>query len=126
MKLNAGVVTPLLKETRQFYTEKLGFGIRFQNDWYLLLHTPGGDNDLAFLAPDLDNQAPVFQRPYTGNGMFITIEVPDVQKIYDQVKSAGASIYREMKKEDWGDTHFIVVDPNGIGIDFVQYEAPAE
>ena len=41
MKLNAGIVTEKLAESKKFYTETLGFGVTFENEFYLLLHTPG-------------------------------------------------------------------------------------
>ena len=40
MKLNAGIVTDKLQATKAFYTEVLNFGVSFENDFYLLLHTP--------------------------------------------------------------------------------------
>jgi uncharacterized glyoxalase superfamily protein PhnB len=30
----------------------------------------------------------------------------------------------ELGDEPWGDRHFAIVDPNGIGIDLVKYSAP--
>lgn len=126
MKLNAGIVTPNLPETEKFYTEQLGFGVRFKNEWYLLLHTPDGSQDLAFLQPELDNQAPIFRPAFQGQGVFLTIEVPDVHELYATLKDRGIPMAIDIKKEAWGDTHFAIVDPNGIGIDFVHYEAPAE
>ncbi len=126
MKLNAGIITPHLAETEKFYTEQLGFGVRFKNEWYLLLHTPDGSHDIAFLQPELDNQAPVFRPAFQGQGVFLTIEVDDVQALYDRFKERGLPMAIDLKKEAWGDTHFAITDPNGIGIDFVHYEAPPE
>jgi catechol 2,3-dioxygenase-like lactoylglutathione lyase family enzyme len=40
MKLNAGIITEKLQETKKFYTEFLDFGVSFENEFYLLLHTP--------------------------------------------------------------------------------------
>lgn len=38
MKLNAGIVTEKLEETKRFYTKNLGFGVTFENEFYLLLN----------------------------------------------------------------------------------------
>jgi len=38
MKLNAGIITHKVVETKAFYTEVLDFGIRFENDFYLLMN----------------------------------------------------------------------------------------
>ena len=52
MKLNAGIVTAKLSETKSFYTEVLGFGITFENEFYLLLHTPDQKAEISFLLPN--------------------------------------------------------------------------
>ena len=33
MKLNAGIITEKLMESKLFYMEKLGFGVTFENDF---------------------------------------------------------------------------------------------
>jgi len=124
MKLNAGIITDKLAECLQFYTEVLGFGIRFQNEWYLLLHTPDGSTELSFLAPALEHQHPLFQKAFSGAGVYLTIEVEDVDALYADMKSKGVPITMEIKDEDWGDRHFILTDPNGIGVDLVQHSPP--
>ncbi len=39
MKLNAGILTTKLAESKAFYSDILGFGVTFENEFYLLLHT---------------------------------------------------------------------------------------
>lgn len=123
MKLNAGIITHKLRETRDFYVNRLGFGVTFENEWYLLLHAPNGGNEIAFLKPQLPSQAPIFQQSFKGEGVFLTIEMEDVDAWYKVIKSKGIPIVVEMRDEEWGDRHFAVADPNGIGIDFVRYQA---
>lgn len=74
MKLNAGIVTEKLSETKSFYTSVLNFGVTFENDFYLLMHTPGGEAEVSFLLPNHPSQQPLFQKPFNGQGMYITIE----------------------------------------------------
>ncbi len=40
MRLNAGILTKKLEETKYFYTQHLRFSIKFETDFYLLLNTP--------------------------------------------------------------------------------------
>jgi len=124
MKLNAGIITEKLEETKKFYTEKLNFGVLFENEFYILLHTPEGEAQLSFLLPNHPSQKPIFQKPFKGQGMYLTIEVDDVDKVYGELKQKGVAIEIEIRDEPWGDRHFAIVDPNGIGIDFVTYTAP--
>lgn len=126
MKLNAGVITTKLAESKAFYTNLLGFGITFENEFYLLLHTPDGKEGISFLLPDHPSQQPFFHKPYTGKGMYLTIEVEDVDKLYAELKKKGAVIKIAIRDEPWGDRHFAIEDPNGIGIDIVKYSPPAK
>lgn len=124
MKLNAGIITSKLKETKEFYIEKLGFGIVAELDWFIQLHTPNKDFEISFMAPNLPSQPPIFSPEFNNKGIFLTIEVEDVDAWYEEIKKRGIPIEVEMKDETWGDRHFAVVDPNGIGIDFVHHTPP--
>ena len=124
MKLNAGIITNKIKESKEFYTQVLGFGVAFENDFYLLLHTPDGKFELSFLLPNHPTQQPMFHAAFEGKGIYLTIEVEDVDALYKAVKSKGATIALELRDEPWGDRHFSIVDPNGVGIDLVRYQAP--
>jgi catechol 2,3-dioxygenase-like lactoylglutathione lyase family enzyme len=126
MKLNAGIVTPKLAESKAFYTNLLGFGVTFENEFYLLLHTPGREAEISFLLPDHPSQQPFFHKPYLAQGMYLTIEVEDVDKLYAELKKKGATIKIDIRNEPWGDRHFAIQDPNGIGIDIVKYSPPAQ
>jgi len=121
MKLNAGIVTDKLAETKAFYTEVLDFGVTFENEFYLLLHTPDKQNEISFLLPDHPSQQPLFHKPFNGQGIYLTIEVEDVDKIYKSLKKQGIEIKIDLRDEPWGDRHFAISDPNGIGIDIVKY-----
>lgn len=124
MKLNAGIITEKLAETKAFYTEILGFGVTFENDFYLLMHTPNHSAEISFLLPNHPSQQPLFQSAFNGQGVYLTIEVDDVDLIYNQLKSKGIAIKIELRDEPWGDRHFAIQDPNGIGIDIVKYTQP--
>jgi uncharacterized glyoxalase superfamily protein PhnB len=124
MKLNAGIITEKLSETKLFYTKVLGFGVSFENEFYLLLHTPNKSDQISFLLPNHPSQKPIFQSPFTGKGMYITIEVENVDELYQTIKKQGIEIEIELRNEPWGDRHFAIVDPNGIGIDIVTYSKP--
>lgn len=126
MKLNAGIVTNKLVETKAFYMEKLGFGITFENDFYLLLHTPDQKFQISFLLPNHPSQQPLFHEPYSGKGMYLTIEIENVDELYQKLKETEIDIKIEMRDEPWGDRHFAILDPNGIAIDMVQYSVPED
>jgi uncharacterized glyoxalase superfamily protein PhnB len=121
MKLNAGIVTTKLAETKQFYTRLLDFGVTFENEFYLLMHTPDRTAEISFLLPNHPSQQPIFHSPFAGQGMYLTIEVERVDEWYAKLKDKGAELEVDLRDEPWGDRHFTIQDPNGIAIDIVTY-----
>ena len=124
MKLNAGITTKKLKETKEFYSKYLNFGVTFENEFYLLMHTPNKQAELSFLLPNHPSQASIFHHEFKGEGMYLTLEEHDVDSLYKEIKLKGAEIKVHLKDEPWGDRHFAIEDPNGIKIDIVRYQAP--
>lgn len=122
MKLNAGIITEKIAETKKFYTEVLDFGVTFENEFYLLLHTPNQQAELSFLLPNHPSQQALFQKPFKGEGIYVTIEVEDVDQLYKNIQKKGIPIQIELRDEPWGDRHFAIKDPNGVGIDLVKYQ----
>lgn len=127
MKLNAGIITKNLEASKDFYVNKLGLKVRFESDFYLLLHTEGKvDTEIAFLLPNHPTQTDIFKSEFNGKGVFITIEVENVDKVYKEIKAKQIPIVLEIKDEEWGDRHFAIQDPNGVGIDFVTHTPPIQ
>jgi uncharacterized glyoxalase superfamily protein PhnB len=121
MSFYNGIVTDKLRESIEFYTKNLDFSVMFENEWFVLLEKAG--REIAFMLPDLEFQNQIFRGAYGGNGLWLTVEVEDVAAEYERVKNLGVPIAVELRQEEWGETHFSIVDPNGVGIDFVKYKA---
>ncbi len=66
MKLNAGIITEKLAATKTFYTSILQFGVTFENEFYLLLHTPNQEAEISFLLPGHPSQQPLFSKAFPG------------------------------------------------------------
>ena len=121
MKLNAGFITPKLQETKKFYTTVLQMEVVFENEFYLLLKTSRGNDQISFLLPNHKSQQPLFKPAFVGKGAYLTIEVERVDEVHDKMIKMNIPIAVSLRGETWGDRHFAIVDPNGIGIDIVTY-----
>ena len=108
MKLNAGIITTKLAESKAFYMKHLGFGVTFENEFYLLLHTPNHEAEISFLVPNHPSQDSLFHKPFQGQGIYLTIEVDDVDKMYEAMKQKHIPIKIELRNEPWGDRHFAI------------------
>ena len=104
----------------------MDFGGSFENEFYILLHTPDQSAEISFLQPNHPSQKPIFQSEFNGKGVYLTIEVENVDEVYKQLKEKGIQMVIEIRDEPWGDRHFAIKDPNGIGIDIVTYTKPEE
>ena len=119
MKMNAGIVTPVFNETKEFYIRVLNFEIAYENEFYVLMRAAGSNDHISFLKPDHPSQQPIFQPAFGGKGVYLTIEVEDLEAEYKRIKALGIPIEIEPRDEPWGERHFAIVDPNGIGVDIV-------
>ncbi len=126
MKLNAGFIIPKLQETKKFYTTVLQMEVVFENDFYLLLQTSGGTDQISFLLPNHESQQPLFKPAFVGKGAYLTIEVANVDEVYEKIKKMKIPVVIPMRDEPWGDRHFAIIDPNGIGIDIVTHTPPTK
>lgn len=124
MSFYNGIVTSKLQESKKFYTKNLGFSVKFENEWFVLLEREGGGRELAFMMPDLEFQNQIFRGEFGGRGLWLTVEVDDVEAEYERIRNLDVPVAVELRQEEWGETHFSILDPNGIGIDFVKYRAP--
>ena len=118
----AGYVAENLAETRDFFTGKLGFEVRFESAWFVLLGL--GSHQIGLLKPEQEGQSLLFRRAYPGHGAWITFDVPEIDALYRRAKEAGIPIAIELRNEPWGERHFSVVAPNGLALDFVTYQGP--
>jgi uncharacterized glyoxalase superfamily protein PhnB len=120
MKLWSGVVTEKVQESKDFYVRLFGGEVIYEGEggWFVLLQL--GDSELGFMKPNLDFQAAVFRPKFQGQGMWFAVDVKDVEAEYKRIQAMGVPIEAALRDEPWGDRHFVIVDPNGIGIDVVQ------
>lgn len=121
MKLWSGVVTSKVQESKDFYVRLFGCEVLYEGEdgWFVLLQL--GDSELGFMKPDLPSQAGIFRRAFNGQGLWVAVDVDDADAEYRRIKSLGVPIEAELRDEPWGDRHFVIVDPSGIGVDVVEH-----
>jgi predicted enzyme related to lactoylglutathione lyase len=104
------VTTKLMRETRAFYVDLLGFQVSFDHEHYLGVRSGAkGSPELGFMLPDAD--APEL---FNGKGITFGFRVEDADREHTRLRRAGATILREPKDEPWGSRAFILRDPNGV------------
>lgn len=81
-------------------------------DWILFFGTEQREVQLSVMS--LDAKAHVHPD--------VSIEVDDVDVVYQRAVEAGAEIVYPLADEDWGLRRFFVRDPNGTVINVTQHE----
>ena len=114
-----------LNAVKAFYSSHFGFGVAFENEWYLHLVSESGIQ-IGFLLPNQPTQPDIFHQVYGGNGVIFSLEVEDADSAFAEAKEKSLEIVLELRSEDWGQRHFCVKDPNGIYLDIVQAIEPTE
>jgi uncharacterized glyoxalase superfamily protein PhnB len=113
-------ITKKLEECKKFCQEIFSFQIVFETDWYIqLLHKASGV-EIALMRPNLENQPSQLHSEYSGNGIAYSFEVDDATAEYKKIKEKTDAIFYELTTEEWGQTHFMLIDPAGVVIDVVQ------
>lgn len=120
MKIWAGIITDKVEASKDFYVRLFGAEVVYEGEggWFVLLRL--GESELGFMRPGLPSQAPIFRSAFGGQGIWLTFEVADAEGELQRLRALGVPIEMTLRDEPWGDRHFVIRDPNGIGVDIVQ------
>ena len=103
--------TEKLQESKDFYMNHFGFKLAYESDWYIELVTPEGDAGISFTLPQREEG-----EFFNGKGMILSFEVEDVEAEYNRLKEDNVTIYQELQDIPWGESSFVVDDPNGVHV----------
>ena len=115
-----GIVTGKVEASKDFYVRLFGAAVVYEGEggWIVLLKL--GESELGFMQPSLASQAPIFRPAFGGQGVWLALDVADAEAEQQRLAALGVPIEVALRDEPWGDRHFVVRDPNGIGVDIVQ------
>lgn len=109
-----------------FYRELFGFEVTFESDWYVSLKSSGPfrDFELAVLHPDHPTVPQGYGSP--SQGVIVNVEVDDAATHYRRIVDGGlAPEVLTLRDEEFGQRHFIVVDPGGGLVDVIENIPPS-
>jgi len=119
-----GLVTAKLYETWDFYTEYLGFRTFEEADDRILLIHPSGAR-LGIMRQETDDRYPERVSATDGRGIWLTVEVSDLDATFARLRDAGGAEFESFNSEgQQGIASFAIRDPNGVLI-FVTRTATA-
>ena len=111
-----------VKTSAAFYREKLGFQVDFLHGlppFYGSVSRDGICLHLRFVANPFFAEAAAEEK-----GLILaSIEVDNVQRLFEEFKARGVEFPQRLKKQAWGGTDFQVRDPDGNVISFVSFDS---
>ncbi|MBI5381847.1 MAG: VOC family protein [Opitutae bacterium] len=116
------LVTAKLYESWAFYTERLGFRTLTEWEGYVHLVHPSGPQ-LGLLLYEQDGQHPELIPAIDGRGLWFSLEVPDADAVYAQLRAAGDDLIGSPEEHPPCGRTFAVRDPNGVLIRLTQRRA---
>ncbi|MDX2137897.1 MAG: VOC family protein [Chloroflexota bacterium] len=116
--------TSKVAETADFYIQHFGFSETFRSDWYIsLVHRGESPRELAILDYSHPTMPEAYRKPV--QGLLINFEVQSADAEYTRlIETAGLPLIRELKSEDFGQRHFVTVDPSGVLVDVIENIPP--
>lgn len=103
--------TEAMDESRDFYG-LLGLEEVMNLGWVSTLASPDNPTAQVILMTE-DRTAPVTPD--------MSIEVDDVDAVYEAVRASGARIVHPLRDEEWGVRRFFAADPNGRVVNVVSH-----
>ena len=118
------IVTDKLHECRDFYVHWFELEVMFEANWIVVLSRDGEAPTVAFMHSQHPSTPPS-PAPYTGDGMFLTLQVEDASAEYERLRAAGLECALQLTDEPWGQRRFAAIDPAGMWVDVVEQTEPA-
>jgi predicted enzyme related to lactoylglutathione lyase len=100
-----------MDESREFYTEFLGFNLGMDMGWIMTFVSP--QNPTA--------QVTVLKAQPSSPVPAISVEVGDVDSVHAKAVARGIKIVYPLTSEPWGVRRFFAVDPNGVVINVLSH-----
>jgi catechol 2,3-dioxygenase-like lactoylglutathione lyase family enzyme len=110
-RIKPNILSDRFDESRAFYNDVIGLEGGDGLDWILFFGTDKREVQLSVMK--LDITAHVHPD--------VSIEVDDVDEVYERALAAGAEIVYPITDEDWGLRRFFVRDPNGAVINVTKH-----
>lgn len=108
-----------LQASRDFYRDLLGLPVLVETRWYVRLahaEEPGRQLGLVLIGHE-SVPSPFSVEPA---GVLVSVEVDDVDTVHDRATRSGIAIAQPLRDEDFGQRHFMAVDPDGVLVDVIQ------
>lgn len=112
-----------LNASRDFYMRLFELNVVFECGWYAALAEPKDQSfQLGLVLPDHRSVPAGFG--LGAAGVLVTVEVDGVEATHERAVAMGCAIVVPVRDEEFGQRHFMTVDPAGVLVDVVTQIPP--
>ncbi|MER3376340.1 MAG: VOC family protein [Allomuricauda sp.] len=104
-----------LEASKAFYVDFLGMELAMDLGWIITFSSK--ENPTAQINIFKNEEA---TKP-DNTSVFLSIEIPDVDQMYERAKKLGHKVVYGPTNENWGVRRFFVKDPNGATINLLTH-----
>ena len=108
------IISTKLKESKRFYRDFLGLKLAMDMEWILTFVSESNSTAQITIVKDEE-------KILNNSDLTITIEVSDIDEIYEKANSNKYEITYPITNESWGVRRFFVKDPNGVTINLMKH-----
>lgn len=119
------ICTDTVAEVRDFYCHLLGFEPIFDSGWYVQLASVDDPTRQIGVVERTHHTVPQEFRTHP-SGVLVSIELDDVDDAHRRAVESGHRIVLELRSEDFGQRHFMTVDPAGTLVDVITQIEPSD
>jgi catechol 2,3-dioxygenase-like lactoylglutathione lyase family enzyme len=119
------ICTDAVAEVRDFYCDHLDFEAGFDSGWYVQLASIDDPTRQLGIVERTHATVPEEFRTSPA-GVLISIELDDVDDVHQRIVAAGHKIVLDLRSEDFGQRHFMTVDPAGTLVDVITQIEPSD
>ena len=110
-RIKPNILSDRFDESRSFYRDVIGFDGGDGLDWIIFFGTEKPEVQLSVMK--LDIKAHIHPD--------VSIEVDDVDAVYERARAAQAEIVYPLTSEEWGLRRFFLRDPSGAVINVTEH-----
>ena len=111
-RIVANIASSSVEEVRAFYDDLFGLGVAMDHGWIVTLASDGTARTQLSIASEGGSGTPV---------PALSIEVEDVDAIYEKARQRGHPVPYGITDEPWGVRRFYVTDPAGTLINVLSH-----
>lgn len=113
-RIVANIPSIKMEESKQFYVNFLGMKLAMDMDWVVTFASE--TNPTAQVTLVKSDTKENTQSPIT-----LSIEVDDIDNLYQRAKELQYEIIYDIQNEPWGVRRFWVKDPNGVTVNLMTH-----